>query len=189
MLKRELVRSIVISNTCVKLYRNWIINEVARACEHTNERTYVLTYIRTGQTLYPLHNFVVRGDNESYLVLVARQILLLTINNMYLYKTCINILFSIQCSWTDYPLAQQSCGGDIGSVPYVCMWVRTYVRSFVCSPALATSLIIQFRYNFTQVLDMTIPRTSLRFSMIGSRSRSQWLFLEKLCHHSSAFIS
>ena len=30
----------------------------------TNERTYVLTYIRTGQTLYPLHNFVVRGDNN-----------------------------------------------------------------------------------------------------------------------------
>ena len=68
MLKRELVRGIVISNTCVKLYRNWIINEVARAGEHTNERTYVrtyvLTYIRTGQTLYPLHNFVVRGDNK-----------------------------------------------------------------------------------------------------------------------------
>ena len=37
----------------MKLYRNWIINEVARAGEHTNERTYVLTYIRTGQTLYP----------------------------------------------------------------------------------------------------------------------------------------
>ena len=53
----------------MKLYRNWIINEVARAGEHTNERTYVLmyvlTYIRTGQTLYPLHNFVVRGDNEK----------------------------------------------------------------------------------------------------------------------------
>ena len=31
----------------------------------TNVRTYVLTYIRTGQTLYPLHNFVVRGDNNS----------------------------------------------------------------------------------------------------------------------------
>ena len=30
----------------------------------TNERTYVLTYIRTGQTLYPLHNFVVRGDKN-----------------------------------------------------------------------------------------------------------------------------
>ena len=71
---------------------------------------------------------------------------------------------------------------------YVSTYVRTYVRSFVCSPALATSFIIQFRYNFTQVLDMTIPRTSSRFSMIGSRSRSQWLFLEKLCHHSSAFI-
>ena len=46
----------------MKLYRNWIINEVARAMtkgEHMNVRT----YIRTGQTLYPLHNFVVRGDN------------------------------------------------------------------------------------------------------------------------------
>ena len=64
MLKRELVRDIVISNTCVRLYRNRIINEVARAGEHTNVRTYVLTYIRTGQTLYPLHNFVVRGDNK-----------------------------------------------------------------------------------------------------------------------------
>ena len=63
MLKRDLVRGTVISNICVKLYRNWIINEVARVGEHTNERTYVLTYIRTGQTLYPLHNFVVRGDN------------------------------------------------------------------------------------------------------------------------------
>ena len=46
MLKRELVRGIVISNTCVKLYRNWIINEVARAGEHTNERTYSHTYVR-----------------------------------------------------------------------------------------------------------------------------------------------
>ena len=50
----------------MKLYRNWIINEVATAMtkgEHTSARTYVRTYIRTGQTLYPLHNFVVRGDN------------------------------------------------------------------------------------------------------------------------------
>ena len=30
----------------------------------TNEQTYVSTHIRTGQTLYPLHNFVVRGDNN-----------------------------------------------------------------------------------------------------------------------------
>ena len=67
MLKRELVRGIVISNICVKLHRNWIINEVARAMtkgERTNVRTYVLTYIRTGQTLYLLHNIVVRGDND-----------------------------------------------------------------------------------------------------------------------------
>ena len=47
MLKRELVRGIVIPNICVKLYRNWIINEVVRGMtkgEHTNERTYVHTY-------------------------------------------------------------------------------------------------------------------------------------------------
>ena len=31
----------------------------------TNVCTYVLTYIRTGQTLYPLHNFVVRGDKQG----------------------------------------------------------------------------------------------------------------------------
>ena len=31
----------------------------------TNVRSYVLTYIRMGQTLYPLHNFVVRGDNND----------------------------------------------------------------------------------------------------------------------------
>ena len=40
MLKRELVRGTVISNTCVKLYPNWIINEVARVMtkgEHMNE--------------------------------------------------------------------------------------------------------------------------------------------------------
>ena len=50
----------------MKLHRNWIINEVARAGEHTNEHTYVLTYIRTRQTLYPLHNFVVRGDKKMF---------------------------------------------------------------------------------------------------------------------------
>ena len=47
MLKRKLVRGIVIPNTCVKLYRNWIRNKVARAMtkgEHTNERTYIRTY-------------------------------------------------------------------------------------------------------------------------------------------------
>ena len=59
---------------------------------------------------------------------------------------------------------------------YVSTYVRTNVRSFVCSPfviALATSFIIRFRYNFTQILDMTISRINLRFSVIASRSRSQ----------------
>ena len=30
--------------------------------------------------------------------------------------------------------------------------------------------IFQFRYNLTKILDMTIPRTTLRFSVIRSRS-------------------
>ena len=49
-LKRELVRGIVIPIIYVTLYRNWMINEVARAMtkgEHTNERTYVSTHIHT----------------------------------------------------------------------------------------------------------------------------------------------
>ena len=56
----KLVRDIVIPNTCVKLYRNWIINGVARAKTKGDH-----TYVRTGQTLYPLHNFVVRGDKKE----------------------------------------------------------------------------------------------------------------------------
>ena len=38
------------------------------------------------------------------------------------------------------------------------------------------------------MLSMTISWTSLSLSVLGPRSRSQWLFLEKHCHHSSAFI-
>ena len=30
-----------------------------------------------------------------------------------------------------YPLAQQRCGGDIGSVPYVCTYERSFGRSYV----------------------------------------------------------
>ena len=45
--------------------------------------------------------------------------------------------------------------------------------------ALAPSFIILFRYNFIQVFGVSIPYVNLRFSMIGSRYRSQCLFLEK----------
>ena len=42
----------------------WSLERWQKVNIRTNERTYILTYIRTGQTLYPLHNFVVRGDNK-----------------------------------------------------------------------------------------------------------------------------
>ena len=55
---------------------------------------------------------------------------------------------------------------------------------------LVTSFIIQFQYNFTQVLDMTLPRTSSHFSVI--RSRSQLLFIPpayEVCHGGIMFSS
>ena len=54
--------------------------------------------------------------------------------NKNLYFIYILILLSPEKIKSDklhyYPLAQQSCGGDIGSVPYVCTYVRSFVRSF-----------------------------------------------------------
>ena len=44
ILKRELRGGNVISNACMKLYRNWLVKEVARAMtkdEHTYKHTYV----------------------------------------------------------------------------------------------------------------------------------------------------
>ena len=38
------------------------------------------------------------------------------------------------------------------------------------------------------MFNMTISYTSFSLSVLGLRSRSQWLFLEKHCHYSSAFI-
>ena len=97
---------------------------------------------------------------------------LLLFKEIYIKKEGIFVRENLENKRRYYPLAQQSCGGDIGSVPYVCMCVRTFVRMFTFVIALGTSFIIQFRYNFTQVLGMTIPRTNLRFSVIVSRSRS-----------------
>ena len=48
-LKRKLVRGIVIYKFFVKVYQNWIINEVARVMtkgEHTYKRTYVYKFVR-----------------------------------------------------------------------------------------------------------------------------------------------
>ena len=47
----------------MKLYQNWIINEVARAMTK-GEHTYVHTYIRTVKTLYLLHSSIVRANNK-----------------------------------------------------------------------------------------------------------------------------
>ena len=51
----------------------------------TNVRTYVLTYIRTGQTLYPLHNFVVRGDKNTG----RNSIVHLAIDTYHNHRICI----------------------------------------------------------------------------------------------------
>ena len=63
--------------------------------EHMNERTYVLTYIRTGHTLYPLHNFVVRGDKiYKYLKLAERlEIPVYALTWANLHRTLLRHLF------------------------------------------------------------------------------------------------
>ena len=43
-------------------------DEVARVMTKMNIRTFVGSYVRTGQTLYPLHNFVMRGENKYTLM-------------------------------------------------------------------------------------------------------------------------
>ena len=50
---------------------------------------------------YDYHKMLL-NENGSYLVLVAKQILLVTINNVYWYKTRNNISLSIHCGRTDY---------------------------------------------------------------------------------------
>ena len=51
--------------------------------------------------------------------------------------------------------------------------------------ALALTYIDGFKYDFTQLLGMTISRANSTFSALGSRSRSLWLFFfKKNCHRS-----
>ena len=52
---------------------------------------------------YVYHKMLL-NENESYLVLVAKQILLLTINNVYWYNTRNTISLSIHCARNDIPL-------------------------------------------------------------------------------------
>ena len=54
MRKCEFVKDIVIVKNYVKLYQNRITSDDKR-----------LTYVRMGQTLYPLHNFVVQRDKKT----------------------------------------------------------------------------------------------------------------------------
>ena len=56
-------------------YRNWIINEVARAGEHTNERTYVRTYSHTyvrDRPYIPSTTLLCEGINRVHLDEVAQ---------------------------------------------------------------------------------------------------------------------
>ena len=74
-----------------------------------------------------------------------------------------------------YPLAQQG-GGDIGIVPYVSTYVRTYVH--ILSSLQRLHLLMDFNIT-TQILGMTISRASTTFRVLGSRSRSLAIFRKK----------
>ena len=62
--------------------------------------------------------------------------------------------------------------GDIGFVPYVSTYVRTYVHLL----SSLSRLHLFMNFNITQMLGMIISRASSTFRVLGSMSRSLWLF-------------
>ena len=82
-----------------------------------------------------------------------------------------------------YLLAQQSCGGDIGSVPYVYMCVRTYVRLFVTPGRVAQSVEHLTRESGV-LYSIPGPATYFRFSFRFFKKGSCQL-LAKVCARST----
>ena len=61
-----------------------------------NIRTYVLTYIGTGQTLYPLHNYVVRGDKKETKMLKKSKVrVLVNLKNTHTHVSLVLFISSI----------------------------------------------------------------------------------------------
>ena len=71
-LKCKLARDFVIPNISVKLYQNWSTNKVNRVMTK-GKYTYVSTNVRIKETLYALHNIVVRGDYKIYIMVKGRE--------------------------------------------------------------------------------------------------------------------
>ena len=163
----------------MKLYRNWIINEVARAGEHTNERTYVrtyvLTYIRTGQTLYPLHNFVVRGDKKP--VLLHK---LIRIFNFHF----IDFLEPVHCSSEQkiergHLLECSTVTMLIFLTPYCLLLV--YIHMDECG--LTEHVFLMVNYIFSTVLTHTIPTAcSVSFHITPIKHTAGIAFYKKECY-------
>ena len=55
-------------------------------------------FLFTSPPVNDVYHKMLLNENESYLAIVAKQILLVTINNVYGYKTRNNISFSIHCN-------------------------------------------------------------------------------------------
>ena len=130
MLKCELVRGIVISNTCVKLYRNWIINEVPRAGEHTNKRTYVLptyshTYVRD-RPYIPSTTLLCEGIMRTCVICKAQvpcpcsRSLGSKVNLRGLWGHLLTFLVSVSTDWSNCPTFNfQSTG--LQSINFQCI--------------------------------------------------------------------
>ena len=76
----------------MKLHRNWIINEVARAGEHTNERTYVRTYSHTyvrDRPYIPSTTLLCEGIINAVYMYIQRLLLLL----LFFLSFCIYSVF------------------------------------------------------------------------------------------------
>ena len=66
--------------------------------------------------------------------------------------------------------------------------VKVAMTNFKKNCVISLALLFIIRFYFTKMFSMTISWSSLSLSVLGPRSRSQWLLLEKHCHRSTALI-
>ena len=73
--------------------------------------------------IFPKHNIAFGGLLVQTVMLIILGVQIFSKFMVLVLRFILNVRKYIY-----YPLAQQSCGVDLGSVPYVCTYVRSYVH-------------------------------------------------------------
>ena len=113
----------------MKLYRNWIINEVARAGEHTNERTYVRTdshtYLRDRPYIPPTTLLC-----EGIKILILRQTNLS--KHCLLRFLCLNIMISPpHMPQRTSKTTTNKNSAECCVAPALCLHIKNSMKAFV----------------------------------------------------------